>query len=148
MPNFVTEIYPFESSYVKDISLFTNIVVDIKNPDGGDSFAYIADTTAYKLVVYDFKNDDSWVVDQAYFYPYPTQAHFNVNGVYFDFMDGVLGLALGRFQRRVFDIACVTMTFQSLIGIFRPGGWEQSNVVFSFVRQQARILGGHQCVAK
>lgn len=71
-------------------------MVDIKDPKGEDTFAYIADTAAYKLVVYDLKNDDSWVIDQAYFYPYPTAANFDVNGVKFNFMDGVLGLALSE----------------------------------------------------
>lgn len=80
------------------MSLFTNIEVDIKDPKGRNTFAYIADTTAYKLVVYDFKNDDSWVVDQAYLYPYPNKAHFKINGVNFDLMDGVIGLALGNYR--------------------------------------------------
>lgn len=114
VPKSVAEKYSFESSYVKDISLFTNVVVDIKNHNGEDTFAYIADTIAYKLVVYDFKNDDSWVVDQAYFYPYPTEARFNVNGVYFNFMDGVLGLALGGFSASC-SISCMATTFQSSI---------------------------------
>lgn len=81
---------------MKDISLFTNIVVDIRDSKGRNAFAYIADTTSYKLVVYDYKNDDSWVIDQAYFYPFPNKAHFVVDGVHFDLTDGVLGLALGN----------------------------------------------------
>lgn len=88
--------YKFPSSQVKDVSLFTNIEVDVRDSKGRNTFAYIADTTAYKLVVYDFKNDESWVVDQAYFYPYPNKAHFKIKGVNFDLMDGVLGLALGN----------------------------------------------------
>jgi len=89
-------MYKFPSSQVKDVSLFTNIEVDIRDSKGRNTYAYISDTTAYKLVVYDFKNDESWVVDQAYFYPYPNKAHFKVKGVNFDLMDGVLGLALGN----------------------------------------------------
>lgn len=81
---------------MKELSLFTNIVVDMKDPKGRNTFAYIADTTAYKMVVYDFKNDDSWTVDQAYLYPYPNKAHFLINKVNFDLMDGILGLALGN----------------------------------------------------
>jgi len=76
--------------------LFTNIDVDIRDSKGCNTFAYITDTDAYKLVVYDFKNDESWVIDQAYFYPYPNKAHFKINGVDLDFMDGILGLALGN----------------------------------------------------
>lgn len=88
--------YTFPSSQVRDISVFTNIVVDIKDSKN-NAFAYIADTAAYKLIVYDFQNDDSWVVDQAYLYPYPNKAHFNINKVEFDLMDGVLGLALSKY---------------------------------------------------
>ncbi|XP_060851061.1 protein yellow-like [Rhopalosiphum padi] len=91
----VLKTYKFPSSQVKDVSLFTNIEVDIRDSKGRNTYAYIADTTAYKLIVYDFKNDESWAVDQAYFYPYPNKAHFKIKGVNFDLMDGVLGLALG-----------------------------------------------------
>ena len=71
-------------------------MVDSRDPKGQYTFAYITDTTAYKLVVYDFKNDESWVVDQAYFYPYPNKAHFRIKNVNFELMDGILGLALGN----------------------------------------------------
>lgn len=81
---------------MKDVSLFTNFVLDNKDSKSRNTFAYISDTAAYKLIVYDFKNDDSWVIDQAYFYPFPNKAHFNINKVNFDLMDGVLGLALGK----------------------------------------------------
>lgn len=91
----VIKTYKFPSSQVKDVSLFTNIEVEIEDSKGRNTFAYITDTTAYKLIVYDFKNDESWVVDQAYFYPYPNKAHFKIKGVNFDLMDGILGLALG-----------------------------------------------------
>ncbi|XP_026816392.1 protein yellow-like isoform X2 [Rhopalosiphum maidis] len=91
----VLKIYKFPSSQVKDVSLFTNIEIDIRDSKGRNTYAYIADTTAYKLIVYDLKNDESWAVDQAYFYPYPNKAHFKIKGVNFDLMDGVLGLALG-----------------------------------------------------
>lgn len=70
-------------------------MVDIGDIKGRSTYAYISDTTVYKLIVYDFKNDQSWVVDQAYMYPYPNKGQFNINGVPFPLMDGVLGLALG-----------------------------------------------------
>lgn len=92
----VTELYKFPSTQVKDSSVFTNIVVDMKDNDGQNIFAYISDTAAYKLIVYDYKNDDSWVINQANFYPYPTHSNYIVNGVKFTSMDGVLGLALGN----------------------------------------------------
>ncbi|XP_025201994.1 protein yellow-like isoform X1 [Melanaphis sacchari] len=91
----VIKTYQFLSSHVKENSLFTNIEVDVRDSNGRNTFAYISDTTAFKLIVYDFKNDDSWIIDQAYFYPFPNKAHFKINGVNFDLMDGLLGLALG-----------------------------------------------------
>lgn len=92
-------MYKFSLPKTKEFSLFTNIVVDNRDPKGRNAFAYISDTTAFKLVVYDYKNDDSWIIDQAYFYPYPNKAHYNINGVTFDLMDGLLGLALGNIKR-------------------------------------------------
>lgn len=94
----------FPSAQVRDLSLFTNIVVDVKDPKGKNTFAYVADTTTYKMVVYDFKNDDSWTVDQAYFYPYPNKAHFLINRVNFDLMDGVIGLALGNTANKLVNL--------------------------------------------
>lgn len=70
--------------------------MDTRDSNGRNSFAYIADTTAYKLLVYDLKNDDSWAIDQAYFYPYPLQSHFRTDNVDFDLMDGVLAIALSN----------------------------------------------------
>lgn len=107
-------MYKFPPSQVNELSLFTNIEVDIRDPKGRNTFAYIADTTAYKLVVYDFKNDDSWVVDQAYLYPYPNKAHFNINGVKFDLMDGVIGLALGNNWRVLFSANDVLIRYSNI----------------------------------
>lgn len=92
----ITGIYTFPPSQIENLSLLTNLEVDVRDSKGANTFAYISDTTAYKLIVYDFQNDDSWVVNQAYLYPYPTYTHFNVEGVTFDLMDGVLGLALSN----------------------------------------------------
>ncbi|XP_050432424.1 protein yellow-like isoform X1 [Adelges cooleyi] len=87
--------YTFPPEQYKQDSLFTNIIVDFGDQKGRNTFAYITDTTAYKLLVYDFRNDESWVVDQLHLYPYPHKGHFNINGVTFGLMDGILGLALG-----------------------------------------------------
>lgn len=89
-------MYKFPPSQTKDLSLLTNIEVDVIDSKGENTFAYISDTAMFKLIVYDFKNDDSWVVDQAYLYPYPTYTHFDVEGVTFELTDGVLALALSN----------------------------------------------------
>lgn len=115
--------------------MFTNIEVDIRDSKGRNTYAYIADTTAYKLIVYDFKNDESWAVDQAYFYPYPNKAHFKIKGVNFDLMDGVLGLALGN----LFGIVIIVtiqhiMSRCSKMSLFRSYNKKRSKIVFPCIR--------------
>uniref|UniRef100_A0A2S2R7V0 Protein yellow n=1 Tax=Sipha flava TaxID=143950 RepID=A0A2S2R7V0_9HEMI len=95
----IIRIYKFPPSQIEALSLLTNIEVDVRDSKGANTFAYISDTTAFKLIVYDYLNDDSWVVDQAYLYPYPTYTHFNVEGVTFELTDGVLGLALSPWTK-------------------------------------------------
>lgn len=58
--------------------------------------AYIADVNECHLYVYDFANDRSWSVTNNLFYPYPFYGDFHINGVDFDLMDGIFGLALGN----------------------------------------------------
>ncbi|XP_067005954.2 protein yellow [Anabrus simplex] len=77
-------------------SLPVTIAVDVRNTPTGceEAFAYVADVTEYALVVFDAKNDRSWRIKSNYFYPYPPFGYFDIAGVQFDLMDGILGLAL------------------------------------------------------
>lgn len=87
--------YRFPADVLDPKSLLVTIAVDTRDVNCVDTFAYIADVTSYKLIVFDAVKQKSWRVTNNYFYPYPLHGTFNINGVSFDLMDGVLGLALG-----------------------------------------------------
>lgn len=89
--------YKFPKEQFKDDSLFVTLAVDQRDDDGdkcSGTFVYIADVTGFALIVYDHDNSRSWKINNRLFYPYPNYGIFNINGVTFDLMDGILGLAL------------------------------------------------------
>ncbi|XP_073975254.1 protein yellow-like isoform X2 [Rhodnius prolixus] len=87
--------YVFPNDVVDNKSLLVTIVTDARDSKCQDTFAYIADVVNFKLIVFDANNQKSWQVSNNYFYPYPLHGSFNINGVNFDLMDGILGLAIG-----------------------------------------------------
>lgn len=94
--NLFPERYRFPDSSLNPTTLLITIVVDTRNNNCHDSIAYIADVNERHLYVYDFANDKSWSVSNNLFYPYPFYGDFHINGVDFDLMDGIFGLALGN----------------------------------------------------
>lgn len=86
--------YKFPKDQFKEESLFVTLVVDIRDDKCGDAFVYIADVTGFGLLVYDHRNVRSWRITNNLFYPYPPYGTFYINGLTFDLMDGILGLAL------------------------------------------------------
>lgn len=55
---------------------------------------YIADVTAFAVIVYDFHRNVAWRTQNKYFYPNPDNGTFTISGESFDLMDGVLGMSL------------------------------------------------------
>ena len=100
IPNYHSSIYvaatlEIPNKVLGTDSLLVTIAVDNRDAFCSDTFLYIADVTSFKLVVYDVKNRDAWRVGSDYFYPFPMDGRFNINGVSFNLMDGILALALG-----------------------------------------------------
>ncbi|XP_024083953.1 protein yellow-like [Cimex lectularius] len=87
--------YRFPDDVIDPKSLLVTIVVDTRDATCENTFAYIADVVSYKLIVFDGRHQKSWRVSNNYFYPYPLHGAFEIAGVTFDLMDGILGLALG-----------------------------------------------------
>jgi hypothetical protein len=92
------------------------MVTDVLDVTGRcrETFAYLADTTGFGLIVVDAQREKSWRVASNYFYPYPLNGHFELNSVDFDLMDGVLGLALSPPQN---DLKDKTLYFHSLASV-------------------------------
>lgn len=86
--------YVIPEDQVKEESLYTNIVVDIRNEDCGSAIAYASDVFRYGLLVYDFSKDSSFRIQHHLFFPDPLAAKYNVHGIKFQWTDGIFGIAL------------------------------------------------------
>jgi len=80
---------------VKEGSLFTNIVVDIRNGQCEDAHAYVADVLRAGIVVYSWSENNSWRVQHPFFLPDPIASRYTLDGITFRWTDGVFGIALG-----------------------------------------------------
>ncbi|KAL6977962.1 Major royal jelly protein [Sarracenia purpurea var. burkii] len=76
-------------------SLLVTIAIDTRDTLCTDPFLYIADVTAFKLIVYDVEKNRSWRIGSNLFYPFPLYGNFEIAGTRFNLMDGLLALALG-----------------------------------------------------
>lgn len=88
--------YNFPDDQVKDGSFFASIAVEDEDCD--NSFAYSADLGKPGLVVYSWKLEESWRITHNFFHPDPTAGNFSINGINFQWTDGLFGLALSRPQ--------------------------------------------------
>lgn len=98
-------------------SLLVTIAVDNRDSFCSDTFLYMADVTSFKLVVYDVRRGRVWRVGSDYFYPFPMDGRFVINGVPFNLMDGILALALGECTNSK-DIHIEKLQFLSLLRSF------------------------------
>lgn len=88
--------YPFPADQTKKESFFANIAVE--DGDCDDTYAYSGDLGAPGLVVYSWKLQDSWRVQHNYFHPDPLAGNYTINGINFQWEDGLFGLALSKQQ--------------------------------------------------
>ena len=84
--------YKLPKEQISEDSFLANIAVEDHNCE--DTYAYLADLGAPALVVYSWKNNESWRVKHHYFHIDPLAGQYNVSGVKFEWSDGVFGLAL------------------------------------------------------
>ncbi|XP_031828175.2 yellow-h [Nomia melanderi] len=87
--------YVFPDDQVKQDSLYTNIVVDIRNEDCGSAVAYASDVFRYGLLVYDFMQDSSFRIQHHLFFPDPLASKYDHHGIKFQWTDGIFAIALG-----------------------------------------------------
>nr|XP_033183243.1 protein yellow-like isoform X1 [Bombus vancouverensis nearcticus]XP_033183244.1 protein yellow-like isoform X1 [Bombus vancouverensis nearcticus]XP_033193098.1 protein yellow-like isoform X1 [Bombus vancouverensis nearcticus]XP_033193100.1 protein yellow-like isoform X1 [Bombus vancouverensis nearcticus] len=86
--------YIIPSDQVKEDSLYSNIVVDIRNENCDLAVAYASDVFRYGLLVYDFFKDSSFRIQHHFFYPDPLAAKYELHGIKFQWTDGIFGIAL------------------------------------------------------
>lgn len=86
--------YRLPDDQVKQDSLFTNIIVDVREGQCEDAYAYITDSWRYALIVYSLQKDQSWRITNNLFYPDPLASRYTLNGITWRWHDGVFGIAL------------------------------------------------------
>uniref|UniRef100_A0A6B2EEC6 Putative major royal jelly protein n=1 Tax=Phlebotomus kandelakii TaxID=1109342 RepID=A0A6B2EEC6_9DIPT len=124
-----------KDQYTNGGSLLVTSVVDVRNPLPGrcdQTMVYIADVTAFGIIVYDFKRQKSWRVQNKLMYPHPKFGTFNIKGDTFDLMDGILGLAISP---------PVTRTQRGGYGLFYPS--YGNDIYNNILPQTDRLLFFH-----
>lgn len=86
--------YKFPEDHIKEASFFASITVE--DDDCDNSFAYSADLGKPGLVVYSWKSQSSWRMTHNFFHPDPTAGNFSINGINFQWEDGLFGTALSK----------------------------------------------------
>lgn len=59
-----------------------------------DTIAYVADVQTFTILVYDFKSDRSWIVNDSKFRPNNAYQNATIAGTAVTLDDGIMGLAL------------------------------------------------------
>ncbi|KAK3919002.1 Protein yellow [Frankliniella fusca] len=91
--------YAFKPEDLKEDSFFANVVVDTTAQTCDDAYAYVPDLGGYGLVVYSWKDNSSWRIKHNFFYFDPLSGNYNVDGINFQWTDGVFALALSPVQK-------------------------------------------------
>ncbi|XP_014247143.1 protein yellow-like isoform X2 [Cimex lectularius] len=89
--------YQFPKGQTPEGALFTNIAVDVITCER--TFAYASDVFRYGLVVYDLQKNRSWRVENSYFFPEPLHSKYILDGLTFNWNDGIFGLAVSPVER-------------------------------------------------
>lgn len=86
--------YELPDDQIKEDSLHSNIIVDIRNGRCSDAYAYITDAWRFGITVFSLARGRSWRTTNHFYYPNPTASDYTLNGVNFQWTDGVFGLSL------------------------------------------------------
>lgn len=97
--------YAFKSSDRKPGSFFANIIVDVDANHCDEAFAYIPDLGGNSVVVYSLRDNKCWTTEHHYFHFDPLNGNYTVEGVNFQWKDGVFSLALSAPQEDGFRTA-------------------------------------------
>ncbi|XP_067014898.2 protein yellow [Anabrus simplex] len=79
-------------------SFFANIVVDVSKENCENAYAYLPDFGSSSLVVYSWKQGDSWRVTHHFFHFDPLEGSYRISGIDFQWTDGIFGVSLSPVQ--------------------------------------------------
>ncbi|KAJ6638810.1 L-dopachrome tautomerase yellow-f2 [Pseudolycoriella hygida] len=84
---------------------YASITVDSQGENCNDAYAYIPDLVRRVLSVYSFRENRMWTFKHNFFSFDPLLGDFNLNGIKFQWDDGIFSVALGKRQRDGFRTA-------------------------------------------
>lgn len=141
--------YELPEKFVKQDSLYSNIIVDMRDGDCEDVHAYLADVWRFGLVVFSLKHMHSWRITDHLFYPDPLAASYDVHGLKFEWTDGIFSLALGALDKRHNDrllyfhpMSSFRECYVKTSVICNETGWESSKDAFKVIGE-SRGKAGH-----
>ncbi|KAI8042554.1 protein yellow [Drosophila gunungcola] len=125
---------------LKQVSLLANLAVE--DSDCENTYAYAADLGSPGLVVYSWKDQESWRVQHHFFHPDPMAGNFSINGIEFQWDDGLYGLALSKpletgYSTLYFHPLCSTAEFSVDTGILRNKTLATSSMIY----REFKVLG-------
>ncbi|XP_050091985.1 protein yellow-like [Anopheles aquasalis] len=91
--------YVLPEEQVKEDSLHTNLVVDIREGQCEDAFAYVADVWRNGITVFDMRKFKSWRTTNYLYNPNPLASDYNYQELNFQWSDGVFGMSLAPVHR-------------------------------------------------
>lgn len=86
--------YELPAEQVKEDSLHSNLIVDIRNGRCQDAHAYITDVWRFGLVVFSLAKGRSWRTTNHFYMPNPEACDYTLNNINFQWVDGVFGISL------------------------------------------------------
>ena len=86
--------YVLPPAQVKQDSLHTNVIVDIRNGQCSDAYAYVTDVWRYGVTVFSLAQFKSWRTTNYLYNPSPMASDYNFEGINFQWSDGVFGISL------------------------------------------------------
>lgn len=82
-------LYELPPDQVKEDSLHSNIIVDVRNGRCHDAYAYVTDVWRFGIVVFSLAKGRSWRTTHHLFYPNPDASDYELNQLQFAWTDGV-----------------------------------------------------------
>lgn len=86
--------YEIPADLVREGSLHTNILVDIRNGQCADAHAYVTDVWRNGILVFSLAKLRSWRTTNHLYLPNPDASDYNLHGLNFQWTDGVFGMSM------------------------------------------------------
>ncbi|KAL3274484.1 hypothetical protein HHI36_015867 [Cryptolaemus montrouzieri] len=141
--------YELPKDFIKQDSLYSNIIVDNRDGDCANVHAYLTDVWRYGLVVFSLRRKKSWRITDHLFYPEPLAAAYKVHDLEFQWTDGLFGLALGLWDKQKEDRILYFHPMSSFREFYvktnvicNETGWDKVKDAFR-VMGQSRGKNGH-----